>query len=151
MTKIIHSEPAEIYIIIHVYENHLESCTRLNLALENVAKQFKHVKFIRVRSSEAMANFKEIGLPAFLVYKGGEMVASALRVTDELPRAFTDSDVVQMLAKRGYLRTPTGLERNVAKLTSTRERDNEDVTKNSKSKIRFGTSNMRMQDDEDSD
>lgn len=97
------------YVVCHLYQNNLEACVRLNLIFESLAPQFPHVKFVRLRSNEAMAGFKAAGLPALLVYKGGQMVTQALRVTDALPKVFGDLDVAKLLQAKGILTVPTGM------------------------------------------
>lgn len=97
------------YVVCHLYQNNLESCVRLNLSFEALAPQFPHVRFCRIRSTEAMPGFKNAGLPALLIYRGGQMVTQALRVTDAIPKVFTDIDVAKLLQAKGILTVPTGL------------------------------------------
>jgi hypothetical protein len=65
-----------------------------------------------------MAGFREAGLPALLVYKGGQMVTSALRCTAALPKAFTDIDVARLLQAKGILTVPTGVKELAAHLVT---------------------------------
>ena len=36
------------FVVVHVYENHVPNCARLHLILEDVARQFPMVCFVRV-------------------------------------------------------------------------------------------------------
>jgi len=92
-----------VYVIAHLYENDVPACTKLNLCLEALAPRFPHVRFCRVRSTEAMKGYSRAGLPTIIVYKAGEMVASFIKVTDSIG-ALTDVSVAQFLAKQGILR-----------------------------------------------
>lgn len=88
----------------------IEACARLNFALEALAPQFPHVRFCRLRSREAMAHYKDAGLPTLLVYKGGKMVTSAVRCTDVLPKHFSDLDVARLLQAYAFNAHPAHCE-----------------------------------------
>jgi len=92
-----------VYVIAHLYENDVPACTKLNLCLEALAPRFPHVRFCRVRSTEAMKGYSRAGLPTIIVYKAGDMVSSFVKVTDSIG-ALTDVSVAQFLAKQGILR-----------------------------------------------
>jgi len=91
-----------VYVICHLYENDVKACTKLNLCFENLCKSFPHVRFCRVRSTEAIPGYKRVGLPSLIIYKGGDMVKSFVRVTSSIG-PITDLSVAQFLAKQGIL------------------------------------------------
>jgi phosducin len=97
------------YVVIHVYENHLESCTRINLALEKIAPRFPHTRFLRIKCGEAMPEFRDSGLPTFLIYRGGDMIADFIQVADQMRYPITDSDVLLYLRSIDVLKTATQL------------------------------------------
>ena len=92
--------------IVHLYENDLETCTALNLVFEDIAPSFKHVQFVRCRATEAMPNFKKVGLPALMIYRGTEQVDTMLRFVQPLGRNFSDADVVARLEEKKLLSLP---------------------------------------------
>lgn len=51
-----------------------------------------------------MPGFKAAGLPALLVYRGGQMLTQALRVTEVMPKRFGDIDVAKLLQASGETR-----------------------------------------------
>jgi len=104
------------FVVCHIYQNSIDACLRLHLSFEALAPQFPHVRFVRLRSTEAMPGFKSAGLPTFLIYKAGELVTSAVRVTDVLPKNFTDVDVAKLLQAKNILRVPTDLTSGLARL-----------------------------------
>lgn len=96
----------------------LESCARLNFSFEALAPQFPHVRFCRLRSTEAIKGYSNAGLPTLLVYKGGKLVTSAVRCTEVLPKHFSDVDVARLLQAKGILTVPTGLKDSSSRLTA---------------------------------
>jgi thiol-disulfide isomerase/thioredoxin len=106
LTKNVHEQ---VFVVAHLYENHLEPCVRINLAMEELASQFPHVRFVRLRSTDFLASYPLAGLPTFLIYKGGKEVATYLGdvVLREISPV-TDANVARFLARRGVLSLPTG-------------------------------------------
>eukprot|EP00954_Amorphochlora_amoebiformis_P007147 555444-Amorphochlora_amoeboformis.AAC.1 len=92
-----------VYIVVHLYRNHIPSCIRLNLILEDLAPQFHHVKFLRTRANDLVEGFSDIALPMLLVYRGGDVAHTIPQVTKHFPRGWEDKDVVEFLAKKGIL------------------------------------------------
>ena len=85
------------HLIVHLCEESIIQCRRLDSALDKLALCMPHAKFIRVDAFEANPNLDAICLPAVLVYKSGEMTHNLVRFTDELPRDFTVEDVKEVL------------------------------------------------------
>jgi len=97
-----------VYVVCLLYQNHVEACVRVNFAFEELARQFRHVCFCRVRSDEAIAGFSDVGLPALIVYQGGDMKYQFVRFTDGM-ESISDRNVAVFLRDKGLLRTPTGM------------------------------------------
>lgn len=91
------------WVVVHLYENHLSPCIKLNLILEDLAPQFNHVKFIRVRSTDLVENFASVALPLLMLYRGGKVVKNLPRFHMMLKHKWEDADVVRQLAKEGVL------------------------------------------------
>eukprot|EP00471_Norrisiella_sphaerica_P004360 CAMPEP_0184481386 /NCGR_PEP_ID=MMETSP0113_2-20130426/2936_1 /TAXON_ID=91329 /ORGANISM="Norrisiella sphaerica, Strain BC52" /LENGTH=303 /DNA_ID=CAMNT_0026860489 /DNA_START=31 /DNA_END=942 /DNA_ORIENTATION=- len=97
------SEHELVHVVVHLYENHIPACIRLNLILEDIAPQFSHVKFIRCRSKDLVDSFSAIALPMLLVYRGGKVIHTLPQVSKHFPRKWEDKDVVKFLAQKGIL------------------------------------------------
>lgn len=91
------------HLIVHLGEESILACRRLDSALDKLALSMPHAKFIRVDAMEANPNLDAICLPAVLVYMGGEMTHNLVRFTDELPREFTVEDVKEVLEGLGVV------------------------------------------------
>jgi hypothetical protein len=101
--KIFREEHELVYVVAHLYENHIEECTRLNLVLENVAAQFTHVHFLRVRATDAIDSYDDLNLPTLVVYRGGKLVHSFPRVYKKTG-PINDVNIVKFLAQLGVLK-----------------------------------------------
>jgi hypothetical protein len=99
------------YVVAHVYENHVADCSKLNVCFEELAPQFDHVRFIRVKSTELFKNYSEAGLPTLLICKGGKMIHSFTRVTTNFTKACKTKEVAQFLAGLKVLKMPDGYAR----------------------------------------
>ena len=97
-----------VTLVCCLYENRLPQCARLHLSLDALAPQFPHVRFVRLRASDAFAGFADVGLPALLLYRNGRCIANALSVAAALPAAFSDADVARLLQSKGALELPDG-------------------------------------------
>lgn len=105
----IDKELKTVMIIVHVYENDVQACRSMNHCLKQLAKVYKNVKFCAILGSYAglSLKFKSEGVPALLVYKGGNMVGNFVRVTDELGSDFVLEDVQGYLVEHGLLEDKT--------------------------------------------
>eukprot|EP00483_Globobulimina_turgida_P000643 UN00643 len=73
--------PQNVSVVIHIYQDYLERCVRMNHALQCVAKSYPHVKFLRARSDRlALDTYPQIGLPTFIIFKNGKQVQNHIAV-----------------------------------------------------------------------
>jgi hypothetical protein len=107
MASEIHDAHELCFVVIHLFQNHIAACTALNLCFESLAPQFTRVRFIRIRSDEAINNYSDAGLPTLLIYRGGELVSQHLRILNEIGSSVTDMTVATWLASKGVLSLPT--------------------------------------------
>lgn len=103
--KTVDSEQKSVTVIIHVYNQKLPACNKMNGALNELASQYTHVRFCKMLSSVAglSKTFKSNGVPALLVYKAGNMIGNFVRITDDLSDEFNSSDVESFLIEVGML------------------------------------------------
>eukprot|EP00483_Globobulimina_turgida_P010830 UN10851 len=51
-----------VFVVVHVYQDYLERCARMNYAIAQVAKSYPHIKFLRARSDRlGLDNYPQIG------------------------------------------------------------------------------------------
>lgn len=103
--KSVDEEQKTVTVIIHIYDRFDTACKNMNKSLGELALEYKNVKFCKFMSSMAGLSsfFKSNGVPALLVYKGGQMIGNFVRVTDDLSDEFDSSDVEGFLIEAGML------------------------------------------------
>lgn len=60
-------------VLVHLYENSIVECEVLDEAMRQLAPRFKYLKFLRIKSTNAIENWPEKNLPALFIYEGGVM------------------------------------------------------------------------------
>lgn len=98
-------EDKNVTVIVHIYEDKVPGCKTMNSCLSELCQEYVQVKFCKLMSTAAgMSNqFKSDGVPALLVYKGGQVVGNFVRVTDELGDEFYVGDVENFLIEHGMI------------------------------------------------
>ncbi|XP_049859344.1 phosducin-like protein [Schistocerca gregaria] len=101
----IDKEHKSVTIVVHIYEDHVPACEAMNGCLLNLCQEYANVKFCKVIGSAAGVSkrFKINGVPALLVYKGGQLVGNFVRVSEELGDDFFMEDVESFLLQHGML------------------------------------------------
>lgn len=101
----IDKENPQVYIIVHVYEDRSKACKTMNGCLVNLAQEYPTVKFCKIRATETKLSMKfaKDGVPALLIYKGGDMIGNFIRISDELGDDFFSSDVESILEEHSFL------------------------------------------------
>lgn len=101
----IDKEDAGVTVIVHIYDQDAMGCDAMNGCLTCLAQEYPHVKFCKLPASAAgvSSHFKVTGLPALLIYKGGQMIGNFVRLTDEFGDDFYATDVESFLIEHGML------------------------------------------------
>lgn len=97
------------FVVVHIYEDYILACQRMNAFLSSLAKRFPHVKFLSLKATEADQTLSHAMLPAFLVYKSGKVVGRAAVDTAKKEfqnEKFTEDDVEWMLASKYGVHLP---------------------------------------------
>jgi len=102
---VIDNERNDIFVVIHLYQTYIQSCNKINKHLSELAPKYNTVKFLKIIASEAQPDFDEIGLPAVLVYRGGQLFKMFVPITLELPSLFTCKDLEVLFAKNGIIKS----------------------------------------------
>ncbi|EUB64551.1 Phosducin-like protein [Echinococcus granulosus] len=101
----IDKEPAEVTVIVHIYEEGNPACKSTNEAFECLCKAYPHSKFCKIRASTAFLsrNFVANGVPAILVYKNKEMIGNLISISKELDDYFPPEELETYLFEHGFL------------------------------------------------
>ncbi|XP_062608899.1 phosducin-like protein isoform X2 [Saccostrea cucullata] len=104
----IDKEQPQVIVIIHLYEDDVEACESMNGCLNCLAQEYPTVKFCKIRASDATLslNFSKSGVPALLIYKGGELIGNFVRLSDELGEDFYATDLESFLHEHSFLPNP---------------------------------------------
>jgi hypothetical protein len=98
-------ENKNVTVIVHIYEDKVPACKTMNSCLSELCQEYVHVKFCKLLSTAAgmSKHFKSDGIPALIVYKGGQVVGNFVRITDELTDEFYVGDVENFLIEHGMI------------------------------------------------
>lgn len=59
------------WVVVHLYQDSVIECQLVDEAMIKLAAKFKNVKFIKIRSTQAIENWPDRNLPAIFVYHDG--------------------------------------------------------------------------------
>ncbi|KAJ3083736.1 hypothetical protein HK102_000939 [Quaeritorhiza haematococci] len=107
--KSIDEEDPSVTIVVHLYHERVEACRTVNNLLAHVARKYPTTKFVKIISTKADSSFDEVALPALLCYRGGDLFATLLRISDEIPALSKTGrcdpeDLEELLTKNGVLK-----------------------------------------------
>eukprot|EP01083_Nonionella_stella_P251469 867614_1 len=98
--KEVDGAPINVWVVVHVYQDYLERCARMNFAIGQIAKSYPHIKFMRARSDRlGLDNYPEIGLPTFIIFKNGQQLQNHIAVHELVGNPFDVKDVEAFLIK----------------------------------------------------
>lgn len=93
----IDTEWRTVPVIVHLYDDSLENCRRLDEILQGLARKYSLAKFIRVSGLDL--EFDLVGSPAILGYKSGMLIANLVRLDDEVGAKYTAESVEDVLVR----------------------------------------------------
>lgn len=67
------AEPG-VWVVVHLFSYAVEECSLLSRCMDALAAQFKAVKFVKIKATEAIPNWPESKCPCILLYTKGDMV-----------------------------------------------------------------------------
>lgn len=102
------------FVIMHIYDEFLPVCQHVNKCLTELARLYPTARFCRVLASQVGVSpaFISNGLPALLVYRGGDLVGNLLRITDQLGETYSTSDLETFLHEKNCLPPDSEREEN---------------------------------------
>ena len=99
----------DAFVVVHLYEDFLPACVRLNFRLQELAAKHDQVRFLAVVASDAKEALNKATLPLLIAYRAGEYVQSVTRAHeaagatdsgDELPAAALEALLTSRLGVR---------------------------------------------------
>ncbi|XP_068618364.1 phosducin-like protein [Battus philenor] len=101
----IDKEDAKVTVIIHIYNSKVSACTAMDGCLNVLAGDYPAIKFCRIEADIAglSKHFRVDGVPALLVYKGGQIIGNFVQLATELGNDFFATDVQRFLIEYGLI------------------------------------------------
>lgn len=101
----IDKEDAKVTIVIHIYNNRTVACETMDGCLNVLAADYPGLKFCRIAVDVTglSRHFRVDGVPALLVYKGGQIIGNFVQLATELGNDFFANDVERFLIEYGIL------------------------------------------------
>ncbi|CAH2039866.1 unnamed protein product, partial [Iphiclides podalirius] len=101
----IDKEDEKVTVIIHIFNSKASACTAMDGCLNILAADYPTIKFCRIEADVAGLSkyFRVDGVPALLVYKGGQIIGNFVQLATELGNDFFAADVQRFLIEYGML------------------------------------------------
>lgn len=101
----IDKEDTKVTVIIHIYNINTVACETMDGCLNVLASEYPGIKFCRIAADMAglSRHFRVDGVPALLVYKGGQIIGNFVQLATELGNDFFATDVERFLIEFGML------------------------------------------------
>ncbi|XP_063382761.1 phosducin-like protein [Cydia fagiglandana] len=101
----IDKEDPKVAVIIHIYNNSSIACGTMDGCLNILAADYPEIKFCRISVdiTGLSRHFRIDGVPALLVYKGGQIIGNFVQLVTELGNDFFATDVERFLIEYGML------------------------------------------------
>ena len=55
-------------VVVHLYSDSVIACELMNEILQSLARKFPYVKFLKIKSEQAVENWPDRNLPTIFVY-----------------------------------------------------------------------------------
>jgi Phosducin len=59
--------PKGVFVVLHLYQDSIESCHLINRFFAEISKEHPHVKFLKIVSTKAIENYPERNVPTVLI------------------------------------------------------------------------------------
>jgi hypothetical protein len=69
-------------VIVHLYENHVVECSLVDEAMISLSRRFKYLKFLKIKSRQAIENWPERNLPSLFIYENGSLKTQMLTLKE---------------------------------------------------------------------
>ncbi|XP_049874658.1 phosducin-like protein [Pectinophora gossypiella] len=101
----IDKEDQRVAVIIHIFNEKKRACETMDGCLNVLAADYPTIKFCRIAAdiTGLSRHFRVEGVPAILVYKGGQIIGNFVQLVTELGNDFFATDVERFLIEYGML------------------------------------------------
>lgn len=89
----------ECFVVVHLMENGSDECSLMNRCLEEIARRFPAIKFVKIMAQEAIPNFPRDRCPTVLVYRDGNIASQFVQMS-AWAGLKTTPDVVEWVLSR---------------------------------------------------
>lgn len=93
----IDNEDPRVVVVVHLYEPSVNSCTRMNRFIEEMARTMSQIKFLRMHASSNEIELDRMTLPILNIYRGGKSITVLAGIAEELGEYFVREDVEWLL------------------------------------------------------
>lgn len=89
--------PQDVIVIIHLYQDHIPECRKLNEILAQLAKKHPTRKFIKIVANKCIENYLDIDCPGILIYKNGDLMDKIIPAGDVFGGVRMNMDTVEFV------------------------------------------------------
>ncbi|CAM9347067.1 unnamed protein product [Chrysoparadoxa australica] len=93
------------WVVAHLYEDGVTECRVMEGALHTLARKFKALKFVKIRSKQAVENWPESNLPTLFCYNNGALAKQLIGSHGLGGKQMKPDDLEWWLASQGILET----------------------------------------------
>lgn len=68
--------PKGVYVVLHLYQDFIDSCQLINRFFGEISKEHPNVKFLKILSTKAIENYPDRNVPTVLIYKDGQLLTN---------------------------------------------------------------------------
>lgn len=105
ISQVTEGSKAGYWVVVHLYQDSVIECRLVEEALQQLAPKFKYVKFLKIRSTQAIENWPERNLPTIFVYKDGNMQKQLLTLKEVGGKTMKPADLEWWLVQKGVVTT----------------------------------------------
>merc|ERR1711977_466519 len=92
-------------VILHLYQEYVPECVRLNEVMNELSWKHKEVKWCKIKSTDANADYPDKALPTLLIYKDGQVLDRVVSLKTNGGKPVTADGLEWRLAQQGLIET----------------------------------------------
>lgn len=101
----VNEAPKGVWVVLLLYQNYLKACNEMLPVMEEAAKKYEGMKFLKSVATKCIENYKDILCPTLIIYKDGEPYRQLVRFDKEY-RKMTMASFDDLLVKHKMVDTP---------------------------------------------
>lgn len=105
ISQVTEGSKAGYWVIVHLYQDSVIECRLVEEALQQLAPKFKYIKFLKIRSTQAIENWPERNLPTIFAYKNGSMQRQLLTLKEVGGKTMKPADLEWWLVQKDIVTT----------------------------------------------